>query len=127
MFHRHKWVRVYSNRFGQVEQCEEGGEFRTIMRNYANGDHVMVDGNLLAALGGVVTIYVLCGSKEEYQQVIGGIKTFIGLPNANVEMLENDKQLRTMESLAPIFFYGNWWENDICHSAAFSRIMNGWL
>jgi hypothetical protein len=127
LLHRHKWVKIFSSRWGTVDRCLNCDEFQTTMFNYAKNTFSAVPGNFLCASQRPAVIHVLCGSKYEFQHAVQKIK--------NSNPIFQDNQIRRLVDLdnlrgskgSTIYLYGTWYENDLCQDPEFTRIMNGWL
>ena len=127
LLHRHKWVKIFSSRFGIVEECLNCQEFQTTMFNYAENTFSTVPGNFLCASRSPITIYVLCGSMYEFQHAVQAIRA------SNPAFKDNQiRRLQYMDDLKGqktpcIYLYGTWYENDLCQNSDLSRALNGWL
>ena len=125
--HRHKWIVQVKTRFGQVERCEICPKLRTLVMDYSQNKVIAMEGNLLGILSSFTNIYILCKDEEEFKEICHILRMTVQNPPRNLIQLKTIKQLEQMHPLQPIYFYGEWLNNDLVSTEKFRHHMNGWL
>ena len=126
--HKHKWVKMFSSRWGTVDKCLNCPEYQTTLFDYSRNEYCSVPGNFLSAsMRHNQAIYILCGNLTEFQnaQRILRLSSLDFSFNQIQRLMDLDK-LRGLRNPV-IYLYGTWYENDLCQDPEFTRIMNGWL
>lgn len=123
--HEHTWQEILASRWGKVERCTECRQYQTTMLDYTTQELATVPGNFLAAIS--AKIYVICGSQEEYTDIATQLKA-ADFPEERLIKLDSVEQIEGWTGPVPIiYFWGTWWENELCQSEAFRKALNGWL
>jgi hypothetical protein len=127
--HKHKWVKIFSSRYGIVEKCLDCPEYQTTMFDYSTNKHCAIPGNFLCALNNMNQqgVFILCGSLNEFQDAQRTLKNANpSLSLARIHRLTNLDKLRGLR-YPTIYLYGTWFENELCQEPELTSILNGWL
>jgi len=123
LFHKHHWVRIYGNRFGNLDQCLKCDEYQTWMQDKTIGRIVAVPGNFVYRTKGQV-LYVVTGNYAQFTVVKKDIiEHFKNIEPRNIRYVSNLEMMAGI-SLPEIVFYGTWWENEVTQTPEFARILN---
>lgn len=128
LLHKHKWVKIFSSRWGTVDKCLDCPEYQTTLFDYSRRDYRSVPGNFLSAsTTGSQVIYILCGNRPEFWDAQR--KLHVSNPDLSSHQIQRLTDLDRLKGLRNpvIYFYGTWYENDLCQDPELTRIMNGWL
>lgn len=126
--HRHEFTDVFSSLHGRVVICINCRKHFTYMWDYNKKTEVRVEGNFLYNYVEGSTVYILCADilafkraalmmNEKYPGIIF---------NNRLQYLDNIKKFLN-ENNPVIFFFEDWWENEIIQHPAITKYLNKWL
>lgn len=125
MFHRHIWQIIYTSVHGVVQQCS-CGEFQTKMWDYSKKDYVWVPGNFLSSVLGSEPVFICCGTITQFHEALKKIlQDNPDIEQNRIVYLTRVEQLKNVQHPV-IYFYGEWYEHDICSDHRFTEILNFW-